>query len=285
MVSYPLVFIRGAGDLATGVAYRLRRCGFPVVMAELPVPLCVRRAVAFAEAVAAGRHTVEGLTAVRAGTLPEIAGALRRGEVPVAVDPEARLAAALRPAVLVDAVMAKRNIGTRRTDAPLVVALGPGFTAGQDCHAVVETQRGHFLGRVLYAGSARADTGSPAEVAGVGADRVLRAPVAGRFRGLMRIGDRVRPGDVLGEVCPAAGGAPGEGHPPPVPVVTRIGGVVRGLLRDGAAVPAGLKVGDVDPTGEIHRCHTISDKALAVAGGVLEAVLCWLGRQGGAGSR
>lgn len=266
--------IKGAGDLATGVAYRLWRAGFSLAMTELPNPLCVRRTVSLAEAVIQGRHEVEGMRAVRVDTAEEAAAAMERGEIPVAVDPEARLAAALRPAVIVDAIMAKRNTGTRITDAPVVVALGPGFTAGVDCHAVVETMRGHWLGRALYEGSALPNTGSPGEMAGVTDDRVLRAPTDGVFHGRRAIKDMVAPGDVVGEVHPPGGG-------PPEPVMARIGGVLRGLIRDGVEVRAGLKVGDVDPTGDVRRCDTISDKALAVGGGVLEAVAYFLARRMG----
>lgn len=262
----PIIVIKGAGDLATGVAYRLWQSGFALVMTDLAEPLCVRRAVSFAEAVAAGRHTVEGVTAVRATTPDEAAAAVRRREVPVLVDATGEMAARLRPAVLVDGVMAKRNTGTRITDAPVVIALGPGYTAGIDCHAVVETLRGHRLGRVLYAGSAAPDTGTPGEVAGVAGDRVLRAPAAGRFRAAKAIGDLVAPGEQVGAMEPPEGGEP-------VPVVAGVGGVIRGLIRDGIAVPASLKIGDVDPTGDVSRCFTISDKALAVGGGVLEAVM------------
>lgn len=261
--------IKGAGDLATGVAYRLWRAGFALAMTELPKPLCVRRNVSLAEAVARGRHEVEGMRGVRTDTPEEAVAAMERGEIPVAVDPEARLAAHLRPAVIVDAIMAKRNTGTRITDAPVVIAIGPGFTAGVDCHAVVETMRGHWLGRALYEGSALPNTGSPGEMAGVTDERVLRAPTAGVFQGRRAIKDMVEPGDVVGEVYPPGGGQP-------EPVMTPIGGVLRGLIRNGAEVRAGLKVGDVDPTGDVRRCDTISDKALAVGGGVLEAVAYFL---------
>lgn len=262
----PLVWIKGAGDLATGVAFRLWRAGFAVYLSELAEPLCVRRTVSFAEAVTEGRWTVEGLTAVLVVDEAGVEAALGQGFVPVAVDADGSLGRRLGAAALVDAILAKTNTGTSLADAPVVVALGPGFTAGVDCHAVIETQRGHWLGRALYSGSAAPDTGTPGEVAGVKGARVLRAPVAGRFAGHAAIGAMVAPGQVLGEVSPAGGGSP-------VPVAAEIGGVLRGLIRTGIQVEAGLKIGDIDPTDELERCYTISDKSLAIAGGVLEAIL------------
>lgn len=260
-----LVWIKGAGDLATGVAYRLHMAGFGLILTELEQPLCVRRRVCLAEAIPLGRHSVESLVAVRVSTAAQARAALADGLIPVAPDPAGELARALGPGALVDAVMAKRNTGTAAGDAPLVVGLGPGFTAGEDCHAVVETQRGHRLGRALYRGAPAADTGMPGEVNGITAERVLRAPACGRFRACREIGETVAPQTVLGSVT-LPDGASAE-------VRTAIGGVIRGLLRTGTPVVAGLKVGDVDPTFDQTRCDTISDKALAVGGGVLEALL------------
>ncbi|HEX7127046.1 MAG TPA: selenium-dependent molybdenum cofactor biosynthesis protein YqeB, partial [Thermodesulfobacteriota bacterium] len=249
MTDVPLVAIRGGGDLATGVAYRLVRSGFPVVVAELPAPSAVRRAVCLSEAVYDGRVEIEGLVAVRCAGVAEAREALARGEVPVLVDPEGAGLRALRPAVLVDAIMAKRNTGTTADAAPFVVALGPGFTAGVDCHAVVETQRGHRLGRVIHQGPAAPPSHVPEAVLGR-TDRVLRAPAAGRFGSRRRIGDLVGEGEVLGEVAGR-------------PIVAPFAGALRGLVRDGLEVTAGQKVGDLDPRGVGDYCFTISDKALA----------------------
>ncbi len=259
-----LVVVKGGGDLGSGVAWRLHRCGFRVVILEQPQPTVIRRAVAFASAVFEGEVTVEGVRGRRAA-LGEVEGLLAQGMVPVLVDPEARSLGVLQPAVLVDAIVAKRNTGTQITDAPLVIALGPGFCAGRDCHAVVETARGHFLGRVYWQGEALPNTGIPGEIAGVGEERVLRAPADGRFEALAEIGDRVEAGQVVARV---------QGEP----VVTRIHGVLRGLLHPGLQVRAGQKVGDVDPRGERRFCFTISDKALSIAGGVLEAIGTWFRR-------
>ncbi len=263
-----LTLLRGGGDLATGVAWRLHHAGFPVVVAELPRPLVVRRRVALATAVLEGEITVESLRAVRVETPDEAWTLAATGVIPVLVaaipgipeewttDPRAQ------PSV-VDARMAKRNIDTHISDAPLVVALGPGFTAGVDCHAVVETNRGHRLGRVIWRGAAEPNTGTPGIVAGKGRERVLRAPVAGVASWRVEIGDRVREGQILGDVA---------GHEVSAP----FDGVVRGLIAPGTVVPPGLKIGDIDPRDDASAAFTISEKALAIGGGVLEAVLIHL---------
>lgn len=260
----PRVVIKGAGDLATGVAVRLHHAGFAVVMTEIALPNAVRRAVAFAEAVYTGSVAVEGVGSVRA-TLADVDDALARHRVPVVVAPDARsLVEQVAPVLLVDAIVAKRNTGTSAGDAPVVIALGPGFTAGRDAHAVVETNRGHDLGRVLLVGSAQADTGVPGEIGGYAWQRVVRAPAAGTFKGAARIGDLVTADDVVGFVGDA-------------PVRVSLSGVVRGLLHDDVQVAPGFKVGDIDPRGERARCFTVSDKARAIGGGVLEAACLLLG--------
>lgn len=260
-----LVVVKGGGDLATGVAHRLHRVGMRVVITELPQPTVIRRPVAFASAVFEGEITVEGVTARLVDDPAQALACLDEGVIPVLADPQAQVVRALQPDAVVDATLAKRNLGTCLSDAPIVVALGPGFTAGVDCHAVVETERGHFLGRVITQGQAAPNTGVPGAVLGHAEDRVVRAPCAGTFRGKRRIGDRVEAGQPVARV---------DGEP----VVPRISGVLRGLLADGLPVHAGMKVGDVDPRGVVEHCFTISDKARAVGGGVLEAIL-WLRRQ------
>jgi xanthine dehydrogenase accessory factor len=249
------VVVRGGGELASAAARLLSVCGFPVVVLETPAPLAVRRRVSFAEAVFSGSVTVEGVVARRCA--PDDVG----GDfVPVLIDPGGDFLTRRAPAVLVDGRMAKRNLGTRREQAGVVVALGPGFSAGEDVHAVVETQRGAKLGRVLWSGSASADTAVPAPVLGVTDARVLRAPRGGRFRSASRIGDILEAGARVGDVEGAAVEAP-------------IGGLVRGLLADGVAIEAGVKIGDIDPRGVTVDPARLSDKARAVAAGVLEAVL------------
>lgn len=266
------VLVLGAGDLASGVIRRLHLAGARVVATELPEPLTVRRLVSFSEAVHAGRHAVEGVTAVRCG--PEEAdGVLDAGQVALLVDPEAAVLRERRFDVVVDGRMAKRNLGLSLADAPVVIALGPGFTAGADCHAVVETLQGAGMGKVILEGTAAQDTGAPCGLTlpgGVDSDlpaerRVLRAPRAGGVTGRRAIGDLVRAGDVVAEV----GGAP---------VASSFDGVLRGLVRDGLEVPEGLKIGEVDLTGKVARCTRVSEKANAVAGGVLEACFVLLRR-------
>ena len=252
--------LRGGGDLATGVAWHLTRQGWPVVVLELPEPLTVRRAVALSTAVADGEITVQGMRGVLVDSPEQALAAARGGDVAVLVAPDLAGSGSLRPAVVVDARLAKRNIDTSIDDAEVVVALGPGFAAGVDCHAVVETMRGPDLGRVIWSGRAQPDTGTPAELGGRSADRVVRAPVGGRVEWRITIGDVVTGGQPLGEVGGATVRAPFDG-------------VVRGAIRNGMRVRAGLKIGDVDPRGDPAACWEISDKALAVGGGVLEAVL------------
>ncbi len=255
-----LVLIRGAGDIASGVALRLYRAGFGVVMTEIARPTTIRRTVAFSDAVTNGAQTVEGVTARLALTLAEAQHFQKLGMIPVLVDPDCACREQLRPDVLVDAILAKRNLGTVLGDAPIVVGVGPGFTAGVDCHAVVETMRGHTLGRVYYEGSALPNTNVPGLIGGFAGERVLRAPADGVFESTRRIGDAVEAGEVVGTVA-------GQ------PMAATISGVLRGLLADGVEVRRGMKSGDVDPRGERGYCDLVSDKALAVAGGVLEAIL------------
>lgn len=256
---HTLVVIKGGGDIATGIACRLYRSGFSVVITELPCPTVIRRTVAFAEAVAAGQVAVEGVTARRV-VLTEVDQTLAAGCIPVVVDPAAECVAVLKPQAVVDAIIAKRNTGTKITDAPVVIGVGPGFTAGVDVAAVVETMRGHDLGRVIYQGKAIANTGIPGEISGYTLERLVRAPAAGVFTGCRRIGDVVAAGEVVG-------------HVNGVPVQTLIAGVLRGLIQSGLTVTKGLKLGDVDPRCKREHCYTISDKARAVGGGVLEALL------------
>jgi xanthine dehydrogenase accessory factor len=257
------VLIKGAGDLATGVAWRLWRAGFPLAMTELSQPLALRRCVAFAEAIHTGETSVEGVTARRVEAVAEAPAAWAQGVIPVFVDSQAALLAQLRPEVVVDAIMAKRNLGTHLEEAPLVIGLGPGFTAGMDVHVVIETNRGHYLGRALWSGSAQPDTGTPGAIAGQDKERVVRAPARGVFVASRQIGEQVKVGDLLGQV---------DG----TPVLAPLSGVLRGLVHTGLQVEKNLKIGDIDPRGDPDYCRTISDKALAIGGGVLEAILVYL---------
>lgn len=254
------VLIRGAGDLASGAAAQLHRAGWRMVMTELPQPLCVRCQVSFSRAVYQGTCFVEG---IEARFLPDLSAwsELPPDVIGVTVADYREVLAAVRPVLVVDGVMAKRNLGLSMNDAAAVVALGPGFWAGRDCHAVIETQRGAELGRAIYDGPAAADSGVPGLIGGATVERVLHAPAGGAFRRCSDIGDQVKAGQVLAFV----GGRP---------LRATINGVLRGLLPEGTVITAGTKCGDVDPRGRRELCFSISDKALKVGAGVLEAVRC-----------
>ncbi|NLI12750.1 MAG: EF2563 family selenium-dependent molybdenum hydroxylase system protein [Peptococcaceae bacterium] len=260
-----MVIIKGAGDLATGVAYRLYKCGLDVIMTEISSPLVVRRKVAFAEAVYEGTVTVDGVKASLAQTIDKALEMFDDRIIPVLVDPEAEVVKTLYPQVVVDARMAKRNLGTTIDEAPLVIGLGPGFVAGLDVHAVIETCRGHRLGRVIYRGGAIDDTGKPGAVNGFTVERLLRAPVEGVVKPCRVIGDLVEKGDIVAFV-------------EDIEVKAEIPGVIRGMIKDGVRVSQGTKIGDIDPRKDT-ECDTISDKALSVGGGVLEAVFSFLTSQ------
>ena len=254
------VLIRGGGDLASGVAWRLHVSGFKVLITEIARPLAVRRTVSFCEAVYDGQTEVEGVTALRTEDVGTVPAVWERGRIHVIVDPKAESRKVIRPQVVVDAILAKKNLGTAMSQAPLVIALGPGFEAGKDAHYVVETNRGHRLGRLLPSGSAQPDTGVPGPVQGITTERVLRAPCDGLWENRKSIGQLVCKGEVVGMV---------QGRPVPA----GIDGILRGLIRPGIVVTQGLKIGDVDPREDLSACHTISEKALALAGGVLEGIL------------
>ena len=255
-----MILIRGAGDIASGVAVRLYRAGFRLAMTDLLHPTSIRRTVCFSEAVRCGACTVEGITAERAASRADAETIWRRGSIPVFADDAGTVLSLLRPEAVVDARLAKVNLGTSLTDAPVVVAVGPGFTAGKDCHAVVETQRGHYLGRAIYKGSAAPNTGVPGNIGGYTVERIIRAPQAGTFRPLRAIGDQVQAHETVAYVDDT-------------PVTCEIGGTLRGILPEGTQVFAGMKSGDVDPRCQLDHCRCASDKALSVGGGVLEALL------------
>lgn len=247
--------------MASGVAWRLYMANVRrIVMTELDAPLCVRRTVSFSAALGAGAAVVEGVEAWACKTRAEIEQAWLAGRIAVVSQTHWNAAGEIAHDVVVDCILAKRNVATKLSDAPLVIALGPGFAAGSDCHLVVETNRGHRLGRVIVQGSAEANTGVPGDIAGHTAARVLRAPADGEFVSSKEIGDMVSQGDLVGSVGEA-------------PVTAALSGVLRGLIRPGTYVARGVKIGDVDPRAERDHCYTISDKARAIAGGVLEGVM------------
>lgn len=255
-----MVLIRGGGDLASGVGVRLHRSGFQVVITELPEPLVVRRKVSFAEAVHEGLVQVEGVTGKLVEDFSEIKSILLSGVIPVLIDPDLKCLEVINPDVVVDARMRKKLPRERKELASLVIGLGPGFIAGENCHAVIETNRGHNMGRVLWQGVPEQDTGIPGAVQGYSSERILRAPVDGVLQTRVEIGDRLKKGSLVALV--------GEEE-----VLAPFDGILRGLLRDGTAVKSGLKIGDVDPREDPNLYKLISDKSRAIGGGVLEAIL------------
>jgi xanthine dehydrogenase accessory factor len=286
----PIAVVRGGGDLGTGAALRLQRAGFRVLVTDLAQPLVIRRGAALASAIYDGSIELEGTLGERIDRAAAADRVWAADRLPVLIDPDRSIAAQLQPAVIVDAIMARRNTGTRLADAPIVIALGPGFTAGVDCHAVIETQRGHNLGRVYYRGAAAADTGTPGTIDDEDTLQVLHAPVTGVFYAQQKIGEQVKRGKVIGRVIAVdvaltdsamqrlVAADRDASRPVGTMIRTKIDGVVRGLLRDGLTVDAGTKVADVDPRADVSACFTVSDKAWAVGGGVLEAAL-YLSRQ------
>ena len=253
------ILIKGAGDLATGIAVRLYQCGHQIIMTEIERPLTVRRMVAFSRAVYEKDVIVEGVCGRRAQTLDEVKRIISDGEIAVFVDPEAKIKKSFCPDVVIDAILAKKNIGTQITDAPFVIGIGPGFTAGTDCHCVIETKRGHTLGTVIWKGSAIPNTGVPGNVGGYTIERLIRASSQGEMQAIAHIGDVVQEGQIVAYT----GGKP---------VYAKMTGIVRGMLQDGVIVEENLKIGDIDARCETFHCFTVSDKARSIGGAVLEAV-------------
>ena len=271
-----LIVVRGAGDLATGTIHRLKKAGFRLLVLEAEHPAAIRWQVALSEAVYAGSARVEDVEAVRMDVdlaekknrkellEQEMERIWKKDGVPVLVDPAGLSIAALRPAVVVDAILAKKNLGTTKEMAPLVIALGPGFTAGEDVDVVIETKRGHNLGRVIRSGSAVPNTGIPGIIGGYGKERVMHAQAEGILRNAASIGDIVEARAVIAEI---------ETEKGTVPVEASLSGLLRGLIRDGYPVTKGFKIADIDPRKEeLQNCFTISDKARCIAGSVLEVI-------------
>ena len=260
-----LIIVRGGGDLATGTIYKLYKCGFPILILEVDKPSAIRRNVAFSEAVYQGTQTVEDVTCYDADSLSQAESFLQEGKLVVLVDPKGDSIVKLQPLAVVDAILAKKNLGTNKSMAPITVALGPGFTAGEDVDAVIETKRGHNLGRVLWQGSAAPNTGIPGMIGGYGKERVIHCPAEGILRNVCKITDTVEKGQEIAVVETENGN---------IPVLASLDGLLRGLIRDGYHVTKGFKIADIDPrTEEYQNCFTISDKARCIAGGVVEAIL------------
>lgn len=260
IASNKLVVIRGAGDIATGIAVRLHNCGFKVVMTDIALPTMIRCSVSFGQCLYGEAQQVEGITAVAAKDCQAVLDILNQQKIPVIIDQDAVLIKQLKAQYLVDAILAKRNLGTNKSMAPITIALGPGFNAGGDCDAVIETNRGHYLGRVIYQGPTQANTGIPGNIAGFTYQRVVRSPCLGVFKSFVKLGDIVKEGDLIAQVNDK-------------PVVSPLSGMVRGLLNDGLSIEQGFKIADIDPRGLKADYTTVSDKARAIGGGVLEAML------------
>ena len=260
-----LIIVRGGGDLATGTIYKLYQCGFPVLVLEVPRPSAIRRNAAFSEAVYEGKQTVEDVSCYLAESIADAERLLAEGKLTMLVDPKGEAITWLKPLAVVDAILAKKNLGTNRSMASITVALGPGFEAGCDVDAVVETQRGHNLGRVLWQGKAAPNTGIPGIIGGYGKERVIYSPAAGILRNVCHITDTVKQGQTIAVI---------ETDTEKIPVIATLDGLLRGLIREGYPVPEGFKIADIDPrVEEYNNCFTISDKSRCIAGGVVEAIL------------
>lgn len=256
-----MIIIRGGGDLATGTIYKLHQCGYEVLILETVRPTAIRRKVAFCEAVYDGSFQVEGAVCQKVDTKEQCIEAWKEHKIPLMVDPDGKMIKEMQPEAVIDAILAKKNLGTTKDMAKLTIALGPGFIAGEDVDYVIETKRGHRLGRVIEKGSAIANTGVPGIIDGYGAERVIHAPAAGTIQVLAKIGSIVKKGQVLARI--------GD-----VSVYATLDGVLRGMIRDGFEVKKGLKIADIDPRlEEKENCTTISDKARCIAGGVLEVLV------------
>lgn len=255
-----IVILRGGGDIASGVAHRLFKAGFKVVITEIKKPTAIRREVSFCEAIYRGEIEVEGVKAILCDSIEDLKKIIEEGSIPVIIDPNCDLAYSLKPKAVVDCILAKKNLGTKRDMAPITVGLGPGFYAKKDVDLVVETNRGHFLGKVIEEGKAIENTGIPGNIIGFTSERIIRASNDGVMKSFVKIGDIVKEGDLI---CTT-----GETE-----VIANIGGVVRGLLKEDLFVKKGMKIGDIDPRGIVDYTYTISEKARAVGGGVLEAIM------------
>ncbi|MEW9123127.1 MAG: selenium-dependent molybdenum cofactor biosynthesis protein YqeB [Thermotaleaceae bacterium] len=261
MIFNELIVVRGGGDLATGTIHKLHRCGFRLLVLEVAKPTSIRRKVSFSEAIYEGSIEIEGIKALHVSDLNEIKKAWNQGEIPVMIDPQGMYIEQLHPKVVIDGIIAKKNLGTTKGMADITIALGPGFTAGKDVDVVIETSRGHDLGRLIFEGEAKKNTGVPGMIKGYSKERVVYAPYDGPIENRRDIGDIVEKDEIIAYI----------GN---IPIEAKIHGLLRGIIRNGTEVKAGLKIADIDPrTSEQSNCYTISDKARNIAGGVLEAIL------------
>lgn len=260
-----LIIVRGGGDIATGTISRLYNAGFPVLILEIAYPSAIRRNVAFSEAVYQGTQTIEGITCYLAKDFEQAIQYLNEEKLTMLIDPSADAVASIHPLAVVDAILAKKNLGTSKDMAPITIALGPGFCAGADVDAVIETKRGHNLGRIIYEGPAAPNTGIPGNIEGYSKERVIHSPAKGILKNVCHITDTVTKGQTIAVI---------ETENDTIPVLATMDGLLRGLIRDEFPVTEGFKIADIDPRlDQYNNCFTISDKARSVAGGVLEALL------------
>lgn len=254
-----LVVLRGGGDIASGIAHRLKRSGFRVVILDIEKPLCIRRKVSFSEAIYSGVIEIEGIKGIRVNNLEEIYQELDKHNIPVFVDENAEIIKVLKPDIVVDAIIAKKNLGTHKEMAAITIGIGSGFNAGVDVDFVIESNRGHNLGKVIEEGKASEDTGVPSNVMGYSEERIIRAIATGNIKHFKEIGDLVEKGELISKIDNS-------------PIYAEISGIIRGLIKEDILVKEGLKIGDIDPRGHIIDPNTISDKARSIGGGVLEAI-------------
>lgn len=260
-----IVVIRGGGDIATGTIHKLYRCGFKVVILEIEKPSAIRRTVCFSEAIYEDKIRVEDVICEKANNLEEVHTILDRNNIPVIIDPFGKYIGKLKPLAVIDAILAKKNLGTRKDMAPITIGLGPGFCAGEDVHMVIETMRGHNLGRIIEKGYAMANTGIPGAINGVSKERVIYSSISGTISNVKEIGDIVKKGEVIAKI---------SNEDNVTEVKATIDGVLRGIIRHKSKIKKGLKIADIDPrVDEVGNSYTISDKARTIAGGVLEALL------------
>ena len=255
-----LVIVRGGGDISTGICHRLYRAGFNILILDIKEPTTIRRRVAFSEAIYSKEIVVEGIKSVHVKRIEDIYHEINKGNIPVYIDPEGAIINELRPLAVVDSILAKRNLGTNMDMAPITIGVGPGFEAGKDVDLVIETKRGHFLGKVIYEGGAIPNTSIPGDILGHTEDRIIRASAEGKVKPLVQIGDMVEKGQLICKV--------GD-----TDVIASLSGIVRGMIIEGINVTKGYKIGDIDPRGDIENVDTISEKARAIGGGVLEAIM------------
>lgn len=256
-----IVIVRGGGDIASGIIQKLHRCGFRVLVLEIAKPTCIRRKVSFSEAIYDGEVIIEGTTSVFVKNIEEIKSTWNEKKIPVIIDPKGNYIDIIKPEILVDAILAKKNLGTNMNMAHITIGVGPGFYAGKDVHAVIETMRGHNLGRIILNGEAQKDTGMPGDIMGYSKERVIYSSSAGVVKNVRDISDIVKVGEIIAYIDNT-------------PVTATIDGVLRGIIRDGMKVPEKFKIADIDPRlKEKENCFTISDKSRSIAGGVLEAIL------------